>query len=304
MPLAADEAEQHPHAPECPSPRRLGYGPAVLPEAVALLRCPHCGAGLALAGAAVRCPAGHAFDVARQGYVSLLAGPRAAPGDDAAMVAARAAFLGAGHYAPLTESIVAAAAAALADGPPGCVADLGAGTGHHLAAVLDHAPGRLGLALDASAPALRRAARAHPRMAAVGCDAWRAVPVRSGVVALALSVFAPRNGAELARVIAPGGGLLVAAPEPDHLAELVGPLGLLRVDERKAERVAAQLEPAFAPISETAVRAPLALGAADVGALVAMGPSAHHVDPAAVRERVAAPVAATLAVRLTAYRRA
>jgi hypothetical protein len=51
------------------------------------------------------------------------------------------------------------------------------------------------------------------------------------------------------------------------------------------------------------VRAPLALGAGDVEALVAMGPSAHHVDPSAVRGRVATPVAATLAVRLTAYRR-
>ena len=149
--------------------------------ALEFLCCPHCGAGLALAGATVRCPAGHAFDVARQGYVSLLAGPRAAPGDAA----------GWWPRAPRSSPRATTRRSRTRSPPPRPSAlarrparlrrsSLGAGTGHHLAAVLDRVPGRLGLALDASAAALRRAARAHPRMAAVGCDAWRALPVRSG----------------------------------------------------------------------------------------------------------------------------
>ena len=49
----------------------------------------------------LRCPSGDSFDIARQEYVSLLAGD-AKPGtaDSAEMVQARADFLGAGHYAP------------------------------------------------------------------------------------------------------------------------------------------------------------------------------------------------------------
>src|SRR5688572_30940209 len=43
--------------------------------------------------------------------------------------------------------------------PPGCILDLGAGTGWYLARVLDRLPGRIGLALDLSKHALRRAAR-------------------------------------------------------------------------------------------------------------------------------------------------
>ena len=78
--------------------------------------------------------------------------------------------------------------------------DLGAGTGRQLARVLDALPRRHGIALDVSRPALQRAARAHPRIGAVGCDIWGALPVRSAAAALVLNVFAPRNGDEIARV--------------------------------------------------------------------------------------------------------
>jgi 23S rRNA (guanine745-N1)-methyltransferase len=113
------------------------------------------------------CPDGHSYDLARQGYVDLSGGRRTHDGDTAAMIAARAALLGAGHLSVVTDGIVAAvrAAAAPADvGAAPLVVDVGAGTGHHLAGLLDAEPGLVGLAVDVSKPALRRAARAHPRM--------------------------------------------------------------------------------------------------------------------------------------------
>ncbi|MFI7615359.1 putative RNA methyltransferase [Nonomuraea terrae] len=78
----------------------------MLADIVRFLICPVCRADLRLDAAAVRCGNGHAFDVARQGYVSLLVGSRP-PGtaDNAAMVAARAAFLDRGHYAPLAHAV-------------------------------------------------------------------------------------------------------------------------------------------------------------------------------------------------------
>ena len=129
-----------------------------------LLACPVCHADLDRIGSAWRCAHGHSFDVARQGYVNL-ATEGAAGGDDAAMVAARTEFLSGGWYDPLTRRC----GDALAEAPAGAVADLGAGTGHHLAAVVGD---RDGVALDASAYAARRAARAHPRVGAVVADAW------------------------------------------------------------------------------------------------------------------------------------
>jgi 23S rRNA (guanine745-N1)-methyltransferase len=271
-----------------------------------MLACPHCGAAVAPVEGAVRCEAGHAFDVARQGYVNLAPPGRPPRGDTAEMVAAREAFLAAGHYDVLAAALAEMAAALLAAGPPGGVVDAGAGTGWWLARVLDRVPERDGLALDSSKAALRRAARAHPRAGAALCDAWRALPVRDGAAALVLSVFAPRNGAEIARVLAPGGALVVVRPTPRHLAELIGPLGLLSVDARKEER----LERALADLvagERREVEAPMELGHADVAALAGMGPSAHHVAPDALAERVAAlpsPMAVTASVAVSVHRRA
>ena len=89
-----------------------------LPEAaVAVLACPVCGAALHADATGLRCTAGHGFDRARQGHVTLLP-PGGSPhdGDSAAMVADRAGFLAAGHYAGITAAL---ADAVLADGPPG-----------------------------------------------------------------------------------------------------------------------------------------------------------------------------------------
>ena len=84
-----------------------------------MLACPHCGATLARENGSLRCPAGHSFDIARQGHVTLLRGDaRPGAGDSAAMIEAREAFLASGHYAPIEEAIADAAEAALALNAP------------------------------------------------------------------------------------------------------------------------------------------------------------------------------------------
>jgi 23S rRNA (guanine745-N1)-methyltransferase len=215
------------------------------------------------------------------------------------MVAARAEFLAAGHYAPLTAALVAAAA-----GAAGPVLDVGAGTGAHLAAVLDADPAAIGIALDASRYAARRAARAHPRAGAVVADAWSGLPVRTGAVGLVLDVFSPRNGPETARVLRPGGLLVVVTPGPDHLAGLVDVVGGLQVDASKDSRLAAALEPHLVPMDRIEHRWELALSRADAARAVAMGPSARHLPD--LDDRVAAlpePVRATASIVVSRYRR-
>ena len=227
--------------------------------ALALLACPVCGGPLRLApdSSALQCDAGHSFDRARQGYVPLLPpGHRAPSGDSAEMVADRVAFLDAGHYAGVTRAL----ADAVLEGavPPQALLDLGGGTGHHLAGVLDRLPGAVGVVLDSSRYAARRAARAHPRAAAVVADSWARLPVRDGVLDRVLVVFAPRNGPEIARVLRSDGRLVVVSPAADHLGEIVGPLDLLRVDPDKAARLATSLEPHLQPAGTTSYRAELA----------------------------------------------
>ncbi|MFJ1701823.1 putative RNA methyltransferase [Kitasatospora sp. NPDC088346] len=281
------------------------------------LACPHCAQHLVLHDRTLRCTAGHSFDQAKQGYVSLLPGDaHTGTGDTAEMVAARAGFLAAGHYRPVADALAEAARTALGGpehGPErgssdgrGLVADLGAGTGYYLAHVLDRlGDERAGAALDISKYALRRAAKAHPRIGAVVCDAWRPLPLLDGSADLVLNVFAPRNGPELRRVLRPGGRLLVVSPTSRHLRELVEALGLLSVDEDKERRIDEKLGPWFDRDDRVEVEFRLRLAHADAAAVVGMGPSAWHTD----RERLAAalavlpePVEVTGSVLVSTYR--
>jgi len=282
-------------------------GPPLDERAVALLACPVCGRTLGAQpdASALRCADGHSFDRARQGHVTLLPpGHRPPSGDSAAMVADRVAFLEAGHYAGLTGALAGAVGA---DGAPRSLLDLGGGTGHHLARLLDRTPDAVGVVLDSSPYAARRAARAHERAVAVVADSWARLPVRDGAVDRLLVVFAPRNGPEIARVLASDGRLVVVTPAADHLGELVGPLGLLRVDPDKAARLAASLEPDLRPVRAAGHREQLVLSRGAAATLVGMGPHARHTTPAAVAAalaRLPERIPVTVSVDVTTYRRA
>ncbi|RCG30242.1 methyltransferase domain-containing protein [Sphaerisporangium album] len=249
----------------------------MLADAIDSLACPVCRGDLSLPGEVVRCANGHSFDVARQGYVSLLTGS-GVPGtaDTPAMVAARDEFLGAGHFAPLADRLRTLVHKA-AEREPALVLDAGAGTGYHLSRVLR--PEDVGIALDVSKHALRRAARAHPRIAAVVADVWRPLPVKDGRVDVVLDVFAPRNAPEFARVLRPGGTLIVVTPTPRHLTPLVEALGLLTVDEDKDRRVGEALGGHFAEAGHLVEEARMSLDHRAVATVAGMGPSAHHIDP-------------------------
>ncbi|NYD98886.1 SAM-dependent methyltransferase [Kineosphaera limosa] len=240
--------------------------------------------------------------MARQGYLSLLtgAGTRGLHADDAEMVAARERAQGAGVFAPVAAALTEALRAA--EPTPGALVDLGGGTGYYAAACLD-APASeatVGLGLDLSRYAARRAARTHPRLASVVADAWGRLPLGNAVAGVVLCVFAPRNPSEFARVLAPGGVLAVVTPRPGHLAGLADEQGGLRVDPDKSDRLAQQLA-GWSIASTATVEHPLTVTGDQAADLLLMGPAAWHVDRAALRERLSAgpAISTTLAVDVT-----
>jgi len=267
----------------------------MIDAALPYLRCPVCEDTLTRPAArTLRCGRGHAFDIARQGYASLTAGRVAHPGDSAEMVAARESFLAAGHYAVLSDAL-----AGTVDTVDGLAVDAGVGTGYYLAGLLDRRPALTGLGLDVSKPALRRAARAHPRAAAACADLWRPLPLADASASLILNVFAPRNGPEFRRVLRPDGTLLVVTPAAGHLGELIDAYGLLHVDPDKAERVSGSLGAHFTAEATTTHRWPLRLTDDEIRTLIGMTPSARHLD---INGLPKTNIEITAAVNITTYR--
>jgi 23S rRNA (guanine745-N1)-methyltransferase len=276
-----------------------------LAAAIPYLRCPVCAGRLHLGGSQLACHRDHGFDIARHGYVNLTVG-RVGPGtaDTSAMVAAREQFLGHSHYQPLAAA-VRSLSARHDPGMPGLVADLAGGTGYYLAGILGALPQRHGVCLDLSVPALRRAARAHPRAAAIGADVWQPLPFADRSAALVVSIFGPRNAAEAGRILTPGGVLIIAAPGAGHLRELRRPLGMIGIDRRKPQRLAGTYRD-YAWSGITSVNYQLDLDHADLTALVSMTPSARHITPQALAARISAlpsPFTVTVDLQIRVFQR-
>lgn len=167
------------------------------------------------------CPAGHSYDVARSGYVNLLQ-PQdrrsRAAGDAKSVVEARARLFAAGTGRAVLDALASRAATLTLDAHAG-VADLGSGSGDLLGTLSARLP-IAGVGVDLSQAAAEHAARRYPALTWVVANADRRLPFPDRSAKLVLSLHGRRNPSECARVLAPGGFLLMAVPAPDDLVEL------------------------------------------------------------------------------------
>lgn len=212
------------------------------------LRCPLCHEPLATDARLARCARGHSFDRAREGYFNLLPVQHKnslEPGDDADMVAARRAFLEAGHYRPFRDTL----AGLLAPLAARHLVDSGCGEGWYTAALA------LGTgattAFDISKSAVKQAAKRDPVITWLVASS-NDIPLPAASADAMLAIFSPVNAAEAARVLAPGGTLLVAAPGERHLWELREAL-YDTVRPHQAEKWQEELAPRFGFHSEARV---------------------------------------------------
>jgi 23S rRNA (guanine745-N1)-methyltransferase len=215
--------------------------------AVTLL-CPvrGCGQSLARGERTLTCSRGHAFDVARSGYLNLLQ-PQdrrsATPGDRKEAAAARRRLYAAGHGQPLLAALRAQFDAC---GLPerAAVLDVGCGEGSLLGALAAERPLEAH-GLDLSVAAIDLAARRFPGITWVVANADRLLPYADGSFDVVMVLSARLDTAELRRVIAPAGRLLVATPAPDDLVELRGALLGEPLERDRLSRALATLAPAF-----------------------------------------------------------
>lgn len=253
------------------------------------LACPLDGEPLANSGTCWRCPAGHSFDVARQGYLHLLPVQKKrslAPGDSREMVAARRHFLNAGYYRPVAEAVNAAVLQCTTDEADrlACL-DAGCGEGYYLRQLAAESVNtQLSvIGLDISKWAALAAAKQDKRPRwVVGSNAN--IPVLPGTLDRILCLFGFPVYTEFARVLKTGGILIRADAGPNHLRELRE----IIYPSLKPEKLPASEAPeGFSLVDTETVCYPLTLESPEVIAdLLAMTP---HLYRASVegRERAA-----------------
>ena len=132
---------------------------------------------------------------------------------------------------------------------------------------------------------------------------WQQIPLGDGTVDVALSVFAPRNGAELVRVLRPGGIVLVVTPTSEHLHELAA-LHDIRVDPRKTERLQRQLGGGLRPGPIRRITWTMKLTPHEAEAVLRMGPAGMHLRPQLERRLASLPnpMLVTAAVEVRTFR--
>jgi 23S rRNA (guanine745-N1)-methyltransferase len=234
----------------------------------------------------------HAFDMAREGYVNLLLPGRKRPkirGDTKVMLQARRRFLEMGYYGPLSRAVNEQVAARLGGQTAVTIVDVGCGEGWYLGQLQQRLADVTGcfFGVDVAKSAVQMAAKRYPAAQFVVADVWQKLPFADASVAVLLNLFAPRRAAEFARVLAPGGLLLIVIPQPHHLQQLGERLGLLDIEAEKQQKVVAQLADSFALQAIEPVTIEMDLDRTALANLVQMTPNYWHWTTA-VQDRLAA----------------
>ncbi|GAB2647001.1 methyltransferase domain-containing protein [Gordonia jinhuaensis] len=263
-------------------------------NALDILACPLCGNRFEFTGNTLVCTSGHSFDISRKRFVTMLTGGGTRMRSDTPeMLSARSRVLASPFFFPALATVADMIAQLPLVGERLAVADIGAGTGQYLAAVIrrlasDRPTSDVrGVGLDLSKHAARMIASMDAAVSAIVADAWARLPLADSSVEVVLSVFAPRNVKEFRRVITEDGHIVMVTPTPRHLQEITTPMGMLSVDDGKAERLAAVMSEDFTPASEELVEYHRTLGVSEIEDLVAMGPSAFHLSPDQIAARAA-----------------
>ena len=174
------------------------------------------------------CPNGHAFDIARQGYVNLLPVQQKRskhPGDSKEMVLARTNFLNTGFYQPLAGAVVKQVNSLITDEETYCLLDAGCGEGYYfdnLYQTLTASERNTSLSfigLDISKDAVLQASKRNKSITwLVGTN--RQPPLTDASIDLILCIFGFVSFEGFARVLKTGGKVVLVDPGPEHLKEL------------------------------------------------------------------------------------
>lgn len=182
--------------------------------------CPKCKRELALVDLKVKkCPLGHSFDRAKEGYYNLLLGSsQGVHGDNAEMVRSRREFLSYGYYEPMRRRVGEMILSATPS--MGVVLDAGMGEGYYTSLADELLRERDGksfvFGFDISKDAIRYAAKLYPHIFTAVASSYD-MPLADGCVDTVMNIFSPMAQAEVLRVLKSGGSFVMVYPGEEHL---------------------------------------------------------------------------------------
>ncbi len=192
-----------------------------------IFHCPICKRSMEEERNRCFCSKGHSYDRAAEGYFHLLPSNKMhskQPGDSKQMVRSRRDFLEQGYYQlfsdQLNQLIVDHFSQVSGQGCPAVLLDAGCGEGYYtgrMAQALQAAGCAVEVAgFDISKFAVKVAAKRYPNIEFVVASMF-AIPVADQAADCLVNVFAPIVEEEFARVLRPGGGMILAVPGERHL---------------------------------------------------------------------------------------
>lgn len=188
-----------------------------------VFKCPSCHNRLQTATAegakSYRCSNNHNFDMAKEGYLNLLLAQHKRsrnPGDSDDMIRSRQRFLNGGYYQTLADAIVKQ----VGIGPDNQrVLDMGCGEGYYMDQLREGSDTLQLTGIDISKTAVRLAAK-RKMNAQLAVDSAFSMPLHSDSIDCAISIFSPVSAKDTARVLVPGGSLIMVGPGEQHLSGL------------------------------------------------------------------------------------
>ena len=237
------------------------------------LICPICGGSLCREDRCYRCENRHSFDIARQGHVNLLPVQQKKslhPGDTRGQVLSRRAFLEAGFYAPIADTLCQTALELGAKGP---ILDIGCGEGYYSSRLAAAMNAEL-TGLDISKEAVRCAAAKYKDALWI-CGTAAHLPVPDHSAGVITSLFALTMAEEFRRVLASDGLYFQVLAAQDHL---LGLKSIIYPELKLKEKDSVPDLPGFRLVKTVPIRFEFTVAGEQVQNLLSMTPHVYRIS--------------------------
>ena len=235
--------------------------------------CPHCKEPMQVeADGRLQCENRHSFDVAKQGYVYMLAKPMNSMYSKE-LFDSRHHIITSGLYDRVQQKIADIIGITGAQ-----ILDTGCGEGSHLARICARLEGAIGVGIDISKEAIVAAAKFNPSQIWCVGDLAKS-PYQAASFDIILNFLSPANYEEFARLLKPGGKVIKVVPQENYLKELrMQAFADTEKESYTNESTVARFKERFENVTVERITYTMPLAESDVPKLLQMTPIGWHVE--------------------------